>query len=63
MGEKKKFCDMTEDERFKDLRARVCKYNMLQLPGQPELMHMGTSYLVSDLWGELQRAKKREGEL
>ena len=58
MSEEKKFCDMTPDERFDDLRARVCKYNMLQLPGQPMGMHMGTAYLLNDLWSELQRAKE-----
>ncbi len=54
---KKKFCDMDAEERLADLRERVNKYNLLQLPGQPAGMHMGTSYLVSDLWGELQRAE------
>jgi len=56
----KKFYDMTPDERFDDLHDRVNKFNMLQLPGQPMGMHMGTSYLVDDLWRELQRAKKGE---
>ena len=53
----KKFCDMTPEERLDDLRDRVSKFNMLGLPGQPMGMHMGTSYLVGDLWHELQIAK------
>ncbi len=32
-----------------DLRDRVSKFGALELPGQPQGMHMGTSYLVSDL--------------
>lgn len=57
MSEEKKFCDMTPDERADDLRDRVNKFNMLELPGQPMGMHMGTSYLVNDLWHELQTAQ------
>jgi hypothetical protein len=53
----KRFCDMDSDERFNDLRDRVEKFSLLQLPGQPMGMHMGTSYLVNDLWRELQRAE------
>ena len=50
----KKFCDMTPEERTIDLQERVNQFNMLQLPGQPQGMHMGTSYLIGDLWRELQ---------
>lgn len=32
------------------LKSRVDKFNALELPGQPMMMHMGTSYLVGDLW-------------
>ena len=51
----KKFCDMTPDERRVDLEDRINKFHMLQLPGQPMGMHMGTSYLVNDLWHEFER--------
>lgn len=40
-----------------DLETRVQKFNSLQLPGQPMAMHMGTSYLVEDLWKEVQRLR------
>lgn len=30
-------------------RERVTQFLMLQLPGQPMMMHMGTSHLVSEL--------------
>lgn len=53
----KKFCDMDDSERLTDLRSRILKFNMLQLPGQPQGMHMGTSYLIDDLWWELQRSE------
>ncbi|MCY0146158.1 hypothetical protein OEG84_24955 [Hoeflea sp. G2-23] len=36
------------------LKDRVLKFQMLELPGQPMMMHMGTSYLVQDLWREVQ---------
>lgn len=55
MKELRKFFDMDSAERFEDLRDRVNKFNMLQLLGQPQGMHMGTSYLVGDLWHELRR--------
>ena len=32
-----------------DIKDRVLKFKMLELPGQPQMMHMGTSYLVGDL--------------
>jgi hypothetical protein len=38
-----------------DLETRVRQFSMLQLPGQPQGMHMGTSYLVNDLWAEVKR--------
>ena len=55
---KRKFCDMDSEERFEDLNTRINQFNMLQLPGQPRSMHMGTMYLVDDLWRELQKAKE-----
>jgi hypothetical protein len=41
------------------------KFKSLQLPGQPQGMHMGTSYLVSDLMKaveELWAEKKKDDE-
>jgi hypothetical protein len=38
-----------------ELKTRVDQFNALELPGQPRSMHMGTSYLVNDLWRELRR--------
>lgn len=43
-----------------DLEERVQQFNRLALPGQPLGMHMGTSYLVDDLWREVQRLRKIE---
>ena len=51
----KKFCDMDSGERFVDLKERISKFDMLQLPGQPQGMHMGTAYLIGDLWSEFQK--------
>jgi hypothetical protein len=39
-----------KDERLNDLEERVKQFEILSLPGQPKMMHMGTSYLVGDLW-------------
>ena len=55
----KTFFDMTPEERTIDLQKRVNQFNMLQLPGQAMVMHMGTSYLIDDLWRELQTFNKR----
>ena len=43
------------EEKIKDLKDRVLKFNMLKLPGQPQIGHVGTHRLVNDLWHELQR--------
>lgn len=45
----KNFIEMNDEEQLADLRERVNQFMMLQLPGQPMGMHIGTSYLVSDL--------------
>nr|WP_319250477.1 hypothetical protein [uncultured Celeribacter sp.] len=37
------------------LKERVDAFALMELPGQPRMMHMGTSYLVNDLWREIQR--------
>jgi hypothetical protein len=42
-----------------DMKERVDKFNRLELPGQPIMMHMGTSYLVNDLWREVERLRER----
>ena len=41
-----------------DLEKRVEQFALLVLPGQPRMMHMGTSYLVNDLWREVQRLRE-----
>lgn len=41
-----------------DLKERVDKFNAMELPGQPMMMHMGTNYLVNDLWREIERLRK-----
>jgi len=45
---------MTERE---DLETRVNQFICMELPGQPRAMHMGTSYLVNDMWKEIQRLR------
>lgn len=40
-----------------DLQKRVEQFRAMELPGQPMGMHMGTMYLVNDLWREVQRLK------
>ena len=47
---KDKFFDMNTEERFIDLQKRVTQFSLMELPGQPIGMHMGTSYLIDDLW-------------
>lgn len=38
-----------------DLEQRVQQYRTFELPGQPMATHMGTSYLINDLWKEVER--------
>lgn len=40
-----------------DLEERVNQFHSLSLPGQPMAMHMGTSYLIDDLWKEIQKLR------
>lgn len=40
------------------LKDRVDQFNTMKLPGQPMGVHMGTSYLVNDLWREVQKLRK-----
>lgn len=40
------------------LETRVRQFEALELPGQPRMMHMGTSYLVNDLWAEVKRLRE-----
>lgn len=35
------------------LDERVTAFKCFELPGQPVACHMGTSYLVNDLWREV----------
>jgi len=42
------------NENDMSLEERVLAFQRLELPGQPIGMHMGTSYLVNDLWKEVQ---------
>ena len=35
------------------LEERLNQFRRLELPGQMPMMHMGTSYLVEDLWREI----------
>lgn len=39
------------------LEEKCLQFHMLQLPGQPQFMHMGTSHLVSELWIEIKRLR------
>lgn len=41
------------------LQQQVKRFHMLQLPGQPQMMHVGTTNLVRDLWNEVQRLRRQ----
>ena len=40
-----------------NLEERVKQFEMMRLPGQPRSMHMGTSYLINDLWREVKKLR------
>lgn len=43
------------------LKERVLAFKTFSLPGQPVSCHMGTSYLVNDLWQEIERLTAYNG--
>ena len=55
--------DPTTTEATAGLAERVRKFNLMQLPGQPFGMHMGTSYLVNDLAAEVLRLSATVADL
>lgn len=46
-----------------DLETRVHQFKRMELPGQKPMMHMGTAYLVGDLWREVQRLREALQEI
>lgn len=53
---------MAKKVDFNDLADRVGQFNCLELPGQPQMMHMGTSYLVNDLWRAVEQLRSERDE-
>lgn len=55
---------MVNDQEIEALEKRVEQFSMMQLPGQPIGMHMGTMYLVNDLLAAVKKyaeeAKRRD---
>ena len=45
--------------KLSEIEARVFNFQALALPGQPQVMHMGTAYLVSDLLRMLKSAHQQ----
>lgn len=41
---------MADAPDITELKERVRQFQTMELPGQPMMMHMGTIYLVNDLW-------------
>ena len=50
---------MTSPEKMGELEGRVHAFNSLELPGQPKMMHMGTSYLINELWAEVKNLRSQ----
>ena len=45
----KLFKDMSTAEKIADIEDRCTRFTAMQLPGQPQGMHLGTSYLINDM--------------
>lgn len=50
-------------EEKESLEERVKKFERMEIPGQPIAMHMGTLYLMKDLWQEVQRLRQKVEEM
>ena len=50
---------MPSEIDFDNLKERIMQFRTLSLPGQPMGMHMGTSYLVEDLWRAVKELKEQ----
>lgn len=48
---------------FTDLATRVGQFRCMELPGQPPSMHMGTAYLIGDLWNAVEQLRRERDEL
>lgn len=48
-----------DEKEFENLDRRVKKFMFLELPGQPQIMHMGTSGLVNDLWIAVKKLREQ----
>ena len=46
-----------------ELKERVLQFNMLKLPGQMPMMHMGTNSLVNDLLAEVEKLRAQLDEV
>ena len=42
-----------------DFDQRVLQFYLMELPEQPQMMHMGTSYLIGDLYKAVKRLQAR----
>lgn len=51
--------DRAKEMARESLYDRALQFSLLQLPGQPQGMHMGTSYLVNDLVRALKAADEK----
>lgn len=47
---KEAFNELRSEEQFEDLKRRIVKFHLLQLPGQPQAVHMGTSILITQMF-------------
>ena len=50
-------------EKQEELNTRRRDFSLLQLPGQPMMMHMGTSHLIDDLWNEIVKLQEELDKL
>lgn len=53
----------SKTKAVEELSALVLKFDMLELPGQPKAMHMGTANLVHDLLGKARELEAENAEL
>lgn len=60
---KRTFSEMSDELKFLYLQDQWHKYVIRELPGQPQQIHMGTSYMINDMMQYISELRAEIAEL